>query len=55
MAEYDFDLIIIGSGAAGLTIASGAAQLGVKVLLIEKEKQMGATVCITVACLARLS
>lgn len=37
----DFDLIIIGGGAAGLTIASGAAQLGVKVLLVEKEKQMG--------------
>lgn len=49
MAEYDFDLIIIGSGAAGLTIASGAAQLGVKVLLIEKEKQMGGD-CLHYGC-----
>ncbi|SIO29847.1 dihydrolipoyl dehydrogenase family protein [Halodesulfovibrio marinisediminis] len=49
MAEYDFDLIIIGSGAAGLTVASGAAQLGVKVLLIEKEKQMGGD-CLHYGC-----
>lgn len=45
----DFDLIIIGSGAAGLTIASGAAQLGVKVLLIEKEEQMGGD-CLHYGC-----
>ena len=32
---YDYDMAIIGGGAAGLTVASGAAQLGVKVALIE--------------------
>ncbi|MEZ6854441.1 dihydrolipoyl dehydrogenase family protein [Halodesulfovibrio aestuarii] len=49
MAKYDFDLIIIGSGAAGLTVASGAAQLGVRVLLIEKEKHMGGD-CLHYGC-----
>ncbi|OBQ54032.1 dihydrolipoyl dehydrogenase family protein [Halodesulfovibrio spirochaetisodalis] len=49
MATYDFDLIIIGSGAAGLTIASGAAQLGVKVLLIEKDEHMGGD-CLHYGC-----
>ena len=28
MAKYDYDLGVIGGGAAGLTVASGAAQLG---------------------------
>ena len=38
MTAYDYDIGIIGGGAAGLTVASGAAQLGAKTLLIEKEK-----------------
>jgi len=41
MADYDFDIGIIGGGAAGLTVASGAAQLGAKALLVEKEKELG--------------
>jgi len=49
MPKYDYDLIIIGSGAAGLTIASGAAQLGVKVLLIEKDEKMGGD-CLHFGC-----
>ena len=32
MAKYDYDIGIIGGGAAGLTVASGAAQLGTKTL-----------------------
>ncbi|MBI9102889.1 MAG: FAD-dependent oxidoreductase [Spirochaetales bacterium] len=35
------DLIIIGGGAGGLTVASGAAQLGMKVLLVEREHMGG--------------
>ena len=35
------DVIVIGGGAGGLTVASGAAQLGAKTLLIEKEKELG--------------
>jgi pyruvate/2-oxoglutarate dehydrogenase complex dihydrolipoamide dehydrogenase (E3) component len=37
MKNYDFDIGIIGGGAAGLTVASGAAQLGAKTLLVELE------------------
>ncbi|MBU2549760.1 MAG: FAD-dependent oxidoreductase [Proteobacteria bacterium] len=39
--NYDFDLGIIGAGAAGLTVAAGAAQLGAKTLLVEKEPRLG--------------
>ncbi len=41
MANYDFDIGVIGGGSAGLTVTSGAAQLGAKTLLIEKEKKTG--------------
>jgi pyruvate/2-oxoglutarate dehydrogenase complex dihydrolipoamide dehydrogenase (E3) component len=35
------DLIVIGGGAGGLVVASGAAQLGLDVVLIEKEAALG--------------
>jgi pyruvate/2-oxoglutarate dehydrogenase complex dihydrolipoamide dehydrogenase (E3) component len=41
MSSYDYDMVIIGGGAAGLTVAAGAAQLGVKTALIEKKKLGG--------------
>lgn len=41
MATYDYDVGVIGAGAAGLTLASGAAQLGAKTLLIEKAHELG--------------
>src|SRR3989337_2802057 len=37
----DFDLTIIGGGAGGLNVASGAAQLGARIALIEKNKLGG--------------
>ena len=49
MATYDYDIGIIGGGAAGLTVASGAAQLGAKTLLIEKEKDLGGD-CLHFGC-----
>lgn len=49
MASYDYDIGIIGGGAAGLTVASGAAQLGAKTLLIEKEKALGGD-CLHYGC-----
>lgn len=49
MAEYDYDLGVIGGGAAGLTVAAGAGQLGVKVLLIEKEDKLGGD-CLHYGC-----
>lgn len=49
MAKYDYDIVIIGGGAAGLTVASGAAQLGAKTLLIEKEEELGGD-CLHYGC-----
>ncbi len=46
---YDFDLGIIGGGAAGLTAASGAAQLGVKTVLFEAEPALGGD-CLHFGC-----
>jgi pyruvate/2-oxoglutarate dehydrogenase complex dihydrolipoamide dehydrogenase (E3) component len=41
MATYDFDIGVIGGGAAGLTVTAGSAQLGAKTILIEKEDALG--------------
>ncbi len=49
MNKYDFDCGVIGGGAAGLTFASGAAQLGAKTLLIEKEGSLGGD-CLHYGC-----
>ena len=49
MATYDYDIGIIGGGAAGLTVASGATQLGAKTLLVEKEEVLGGD-CLHFGC-----
>jgi len=49
MANYDFDIGILGGGAAGLTVASGAARFGAKTLLIEKENSLGGD-CLHFGC-----
>jgi len=49
MAAYDFDIGIIGGGSGGLTVAAGAAQLGAKTLLVEKEKELGGD-CLHFGC-----
>lgn len=41
MARYEYDLLVIGGGAAGLTTTAGAAQLGAKVLLVERAPALG--------------
>ena len=43
------DLVIIGGGAGGLVVASVAAQLGLDVVLIEKEAQLGGD-CLHYGC-----
>ncbi len=43
------DLVIIGGGAGGLIVASVAAQLGLKVTLIEKEDKLGGD-CLHYGC-----
>src|SRR5258708_14580243 len=45
---YDFDLLVIGAGAAGLSVAAGAAQLGVKTALVERDRMGGD--CLNFGC-----
>jgi len=49
MSKYDFDIGILGGGAAGLTVASGASRFGAGTLLIEKEKALGGD-CLHYGC-----
>ncbi len=42
-----YDLIVIGAGPAGIMAAGRAAELGVKVLLIEKNPKVGAKLLLT--------
>ena len=38
---YEYDIAVLGGGSGGLVVASASAQLGAKVLLIEKNKLGG--------------
>jgi len=44
-----YDVAVIGGGAGGLVVASVAAQLGLKVALVEKEQQLGGD-CLHFGC-----
>ncbi|MGD6793852.1 dihydrolipoyl dehydrogenase family protein [Metabacillus indicus] len=44
-----YDVIVLGGGAGGLTVASGASSLGAKVALVEKEPKLGGD-CLHVGC-----
>lgn len=46
----DFDIVIIGSGPGGYVASIRAAQLGMKVACIEKEKTLGGT-CLNIGCI----
>ena len=49
MARFDYDVGVIGGGAAGLTVAAGAAQFGAKTILIEKSAKLGGD-CLHYGC-----
>ena len=49
MPIYDYDIGVIGGGAGGLTVTAGAAQLGAKTLLVEKEDELGGD-CLHFGC-----
>lgn len=49
MNSYDYDIGIIGGGAAGLTVASGAAQLGARTVLVEAQSTLGGD-CLHYGC-----
>lgn len=50
MADDSFDLIVIGAGPGGYTAAIRAAQLGMKVALVEKRTSLGG-VCLNEGCI----
>ena len=45
-----YDLIVIGSGPGGYVCAIRAAQLGLKVAVVEKRKTFGGT-CLNIGCI----
>ena len=44
MPPLDYDVIIIGSGPAGSTVARFAAESGLRVLLVDKRQELGAPI-----------
>ena len=48
MSQIECDIAIIGAGAAGLSLAAGASQLGAKVVLLESNKMGGD--CLNYGC-----
>ncbi len=49
MANFEYDLGVIGGGAAGLTVTAGASQLGAKTFLIEEKPKLGGD-CLHYGC-----
>ncbi|MEO6093177.1 MAG: dihydrolipoyl dehydrogenase [Novosphingobium sp.] len=50
MPEYDYDVLIIGSGPGGYVAAIRAAQLGLKTACAESRETLGGT-CLNVGCI----
>src|SRR4029453_18111620 len=50
MANETFDLVVIGAGPGGYVAAIRAAQLGMKVAMVEKRATFGGT-CLNVGCI----
>ena len=48
--SYDFDMVVLGAGPGGYTAAFRAADLGMKVALVERWPQLGG-VCLNVGCI----
>ncbi len=49
-ASFDFEVVVLGAGPGGYTAAFRAADLGMKVALIERWPQLGG-VCLNVGCI----
>src|ERR671914_1801053 len=50
MAEFDYDVLVIGSGPGGYVAAIRAAQLGLKTACAESRETLGGT-CLNVGCI----
>ncbi len=50
MAEFDYDVLVIGSGPGGYVAAIRAAQLGLKTACVESRETLGGT-CLNVGCI----
>ena len=50
MADYDFDVLVIGAGPGGYVAAIRAAQLGLKTGCVESRATLGGT-CLNVGCI----
>ena len=50
MPDFDFDVVVIGSGPGGYVAAIRAAQLGLKTACVEKRDRLGGT-CLNVGCI----
>jgi dihydrolipoamide dehydrogenase len=50
MAEYDYDVLVIGSGPGGYVAAIRAAQLGLKTACAESRETLGGT-CLNIGCI----
>ena len=50
VVEYDFDVLVLGAGPGGYTAAFRAADLGLRVVLIERYSTLGG-VCLNVGCI----
>ncbi|MEG3123423.1 dihydrolipoyl dehydrogenase [Sphingomonas sp. GB1N7] len=50
MAEYDYDVLVIGSGPGGYVAAIRAAQLGLRTACVESRETLGGT-CLNVGCI----
>ena len=50
MADFNFDVIVIGSGPGGYFAAIRAAQLGMKTAIVEKAATFGGT-CLNIGCI----
>lgn len=50
MAEYDYDVLVIGAGPGGYVAAIRAAQLGLKTACVEARETLGGT-CLNVGCI----
>jgi len=50
MADFDFDVLVIGSGPGGYVAAIRAAQLGLRTACVESRETLGGT-CLNVGCI----